>query len=116
MPAPPTVTRAHSIHPSASHHVIPSPTIPHTVHTVCVMATAPLPTIDSPLPYYTPSLRFPEEWLYENVLPPPSQWPEHIQEYIYGPASPEPLSWADDIPRPVAPAAIMSIARAPHDW
>ncbi|KAJ6545223.1 hypothetical protein B0H19DRAFT_1379969 [Mycena capillaripes] len=109
-PAPPTVARAHSIHPSASHYVIPSPTIPHSVRAV---PTAPLPSVNSLLPYYTPSFRFPEEWLYENVQPPPSQWPEHIRDYVYGPASPEPSSWADDVTEPAAaPTAIMTIAPA----
>ncbi|KAF7371993.1 hypothetical protein MVEN_00057400 [Mycena venus] len=82
--------------------------VPHAVH------TAPQPAVGASRQYYMPSFRFPEHWLYENVPVPPSQWPEHIREYIYGPASPEPSSWADDVPEPAAPTAIMTIVPAPR--
>lgn len=55
------------------------------VHTNRAVPTVPQPTVDALLPYYTPSFRFPEHWLYENVLPPPSQWQEHICAFVYDP-------------------------------
>ncbi|KAJ7096612.1 hypothetical protein B0H15DRAFT_825740 [Mycena belliarum] len=47
--------------------------------------------------------------------PPPlpsSQWPEHIRAFVYDPTH----SWADDIPEPTAPSAVMSVTQAPRTW
>ncbi|KAJ6545502.1 hypothetical protein B0H19DRAFT_1167844 [Mycena capillaripes] len=90
--------------------------IPHAVHVIQAVPAAPLPAVDATRPYYSPSFRFPEHWLDENIPVPPSQWPAHIREYIYGPSSPKSSSWADDIPEPAALMAVVSIACAPRDW
>ncbi|KAJ6461333.1 hypothetical protein C8R45DRAFT_1028098 [Mycena sanguinolenta] len=85
--------------------------VPHTIHAVRTIPAPSQPTEDALRPHYLPSFRFPEHWLHENVPPLPSQWPEHVRTFVYGPNP----SWADDLPEPVALAAV-SVVHASRNW
>lgn len=92
--------------------IVPTPTTPPRA-----LATSPAVPREARTPPPPALPRFPIRFLPFQVLAeppplPPSQWPEHVRAFIYDPN----LSWADDLPEPVAPVAVLSIAHAPRNW
>ncbi|KAF8195148.1 hypothetical protein K438DRAFT_1760832 [Mycena galopus ATCC 62051] len=98
----PAATPIHSV------CVVPTPTIPP-----CIPQPAAPREARTPPPLGLP--QFPVQFLPYQMdagpLLPPSQWPDHVGAFIYGPNQ----SWADDIPQP-APTIVMSISHASRNW
>ncbi|KAJ7241812.1 hypothetical protein C8J57DRAFT_72967 [Mycena rebaudengoi] len=98
--------------PINTARVVATPTTPSRTPT-----TSPVAPREARTPPPPALPRFPIRFLPYQVLAeppplPPLQWPEHVRAFVYDPNP----SWADDIPEPVAPSAVMSIAHTPRNW